>query len=621
MRQFLKSYSLLIFFSLLSVFIFFVCLYSHSLVNYFMNSNEVNITRRLEETSLRLADLVSGEELAQFRTAEDMLKPDYMVLKQILWEFAEKAHVKHACYIRVEDGLKQYIICNDRDEESQVDLTTPPRPMNGEPILAEAYRNSDEVTVSRLGEYVPGRETLITAYAPIHFYNGFLAAFAGITIDDEDIVASRTMVNRLLIFEMMAILAIFISGILIFFRYKKEAQEAKATTLAKTRFLSNMSHEIRTPMNAIIGLGELIKKNYGSETGFEHLELMDRAGKNLLSIINDILDFSKIESGNFQIINNPYDLASLINDVCMITRLKLEEKDIEFILDISPTLPAVLIGDATRVRQILLNLLSNASKYTEKGHIKFTVSGRPEGPEQVWLTFKVSDTGIGIRQKDLERLFSDFCRIDDNLAAGIEGTGLGLSITRRLCQAMGGDIMATSKFRQGSAFVATIPQKIEKGASTIGSAKFNQIMLGDSKEITFTVPNFWVLSVDDNEMNLIVAEGLLQPYEMKVTSCLSGREAIKKIKEQIYDLVLMDHMMPEMDGIQTVAAIRALGGRFTSLPIIAVTANAMTGMEDMFLKSGFDDFLSKPLEINSFHRMIEKWAPLEKRRPKPPANG
>jgi CheY-like chemotaxis protein/nitrogen-specific signal transduction histidine kinase len=423
------------------------------------------------------------------------------------------------------------------------------------------------------------------------------------------------MVKTLQAMEIAAVIVVFVSGLFGFVTYRREANAAKAASLAKNRFMLQMSHEIRTPMNAIIGLCEMIAKDYGQPKGLEHLAIVKRAGRSLLDIINDMLDFSRIESGNLQISKTPYWAASIFNDVITITRIRLEGKDVKFTSDISPDIPGVLTGDETRVREILYNLLTNAVKYTEKGFIKFTAHSRREHGDQVVLTFKVSDSGLGMKPEDINRLFADFCRIKDQRATGIEGTGLGLSITRQICRAMGGDVQVTSQYRVGSTFTATIRQTAELESPSLGLIGNTSARREENDEtVAFLAPDFRVLIVDDNEMNLIVAEGLLQPYGIVTTVCQSGKEAIARLKELDCDLVLMDHMMPEMDGLETAAAIRALGGRLAKVPIVALTANDVSGMEFLFLKHGFNDFLSKPVEIRKLNELLERWVPRARRR-------
>ncbi|MDR1648845.1 MAG: response regulator [Synergistaceae bacterium] len=393
-----------------------------------------------------------------------------------------------------------------------------------------------------------------------------------------------------------------------------EAREkALAGTKAKSDFLARMSHEIRTPMNAVIGLGELAVKEYGSPKGFEYIAGIKQAGLNLLAIINDILDFSKIESGNLQMIAAPYETSSLINDAMGMIGVRLKDKPIRFVTDIDADLPSTMIGDESRVKQVLLNLLSNAVKYTNEGFIKFGATGRRVGDDVINLSFVVEDSGIGIKPEDVGKLFGDFVRVNELQNRYVEGTGLGLSITRNLCRVMGGDVAVESEYGKGSTFTATLVQRIAN-AVPLGAADGKMPVLGDGADARFTAPDFHVLIVDDITTNLMVMEGLLAAYEVKITTCLSGAEAINLVKSKSFDLVFMDHMMPGMDGVETTSAIRAMeGDYFAWVPIIALTANAVSGMREMFLENGFTDYLAKPVEIPKLNEMMERWVPMDKR--------
>ena len=405
---------------------------------------------------------------------------------------------------------------------------------------------------------------------------------------------------------------------------EKAVETERIASQYKSNFLAKMSHEIRTPMNAIVGMAELLLRRALPEDALHEVQDIKQASSNLVSIINDILDFSKIEAGKMEIIPGKYALLSLVNDTTNIIRMRLKEKPVQFLTNIDGNIPNNLIGDEVRLRQIIINLLSNAAKFTEEGHISMSISQRqsdancpPDTEKQIWLIITISDTGQGIKPEDKAKLFSDFMQLDTKKNRAIEGTGLGLAISKRLCLAMGGDITVVSEYGKGSEFTATIPQDLDKEApfSLVGESRISHAVSGQIPAAGFTIPQARILVVDDIATNLKVAEGLLAPYKATVETCLSGAEAIEMIKQhseqgQDYDLVFMDHMMPEMDGIEATAAVRALN---QTVPIIALTANVVTGMKEMFLENGFNDLLAKPIDVSKLDEILGRWIPKEKR--------
>jgi signal transduction histidine kinase/CheY-like chemotaxis protein len=522
----------------------------------------------------------------------------------------------------------------------------------------------------------------------------------------------------------LSALGFILASILAYFLINMSAAKihSEDENKSKTTFLARMSHEIRTPMNAIIGMSELALRTDDRRTIMDYVASIKQSGHNLLSIINDILDFAKIESGNLDITPAPYRLSSLLNDVVNVARMRLIDKPIIFAVNADCSIPCNLHGDEARIRQVLTNLLSNATKYTREGFILFGVSYEKSGEWGAVVRFSVKDSGIGIKPQDLQGLFGNFVRLDMARNKGVEGTGLGLSISRSLCAAMGGDITVSSVYGEGSEFVASIPQTIVltdyEPLAAVVSPESKRVLLFDSRPVygesvletllnlkvpvvrasdpddflallatkeyqfafvspdiadaaieckkrgpvptkifllsgigdiasfkdipiiampayatpianilngvtysarsenaplvRFIAPSARVLIVDDNMTNMKVAQGLLIPYRMKIDLCDSGEEAVALAKQNEYDIIFMDHMMPGMDGVETTRIIRETETRAT-VPIIALTANAVSGMREMFLENGMNDFLSKPIDSTKLDSVLNKWLPMEKR--------
>ena len=507
------------------------------------------------------------------------------------------------------------------------------------------------------------------------------------------------------------------------------AETIKKNADMRSDFLANMSHEIRTPMNAVLGMAEMSLREDLPPAAREYITQIKTSGMSLLNIINDILDFSKIDSGKMDIVEEEYAPLSIFNDTSNIITTRIGTKKLELLLNINPTFPCKVIGDSQRIKQVLINLSNNAIKFTNKGRVKISLDYKDISDDQIEMRISVSDTGIGIKKADLEKIFESFSQVDSKRNRNVEGTGLGLAISKRLVELMDGTISVESVYETGTKFTITIPQKVVdhspsifvrepdafmisglfsnryiarqfyRDAKNLGifhaalmnTDSFNTLLanysdalkskklfvffdeemftpaleriINRNPEINFvelidltsdystkkanvrinkkplssltiamalnneelkisrsdqaiqfdyTAPDAKVLIVDDNEINLNIAEGLLEPLKMQITRATGGKEAIDIISKNKFDLILMDHMMPEIDGIETTRIIRRLHKEYDEVPIIALTANAMEGSKDMFLSEGMNDFIAKPIEVLNMVNTVRKWLPVEK---------
>lgn len=379
---------------------------------------------------------------------------------------------------------------------------------------------------------------------------------------------------------------------------KIKAEEANK---AKTYFLASMSHEIRTPMNVIIGLSESILSGEDTSSLYDDVKSINKAGETLLEIVNNILDITKIEEGRTTINNKPYNIADMVAELTSIVNISLSEKPIKFSVETIGNIPSVLNGDEVKIYQVLMNLLSNAVKYTKKGSIKLQIEAVSFG-NKATLTFKIIDTGIGIKKSDYERLFKKFERLEQE-QSNIQGTGLGLTITKKLVDMMGGKISFESVYQQGTTFTVVLEQEI------VNKEKIKDFSAYKAKKKTvdkyFDGSKFEILLVDDNALNLKVAEKLLKKYNLNVTSVSSGLECLNYTKNKKYDLIFLDHMMPEMDGIHTLYNLKKRVTGFDT-PVVVLTANAIEGSKKMYLAEGFCDYLSKPINQVELDRILRE---------------
>ncbi|MBQ7221735.1 MAG: response regulator [Synergistaceae bacterium] len=396
---------------------------------------------------------------------------------------------------------------------------------------------------------------------------------------------------------------------------KAATDQAKRANSAKSEFLANMSHEIRTPINAVLGMNEMIIRESTSKSITTYARNVESAGRNLLSIINDILDFSKIEAGKMEITNADYKLSSVLNDVTNMIVFKARQKDLLFSVNVDEALPDGLFGDEVRVRQVITNILNNAVKYTHEGSVTMDVSGEMSDDGKINLVVKISDTGIGIKEEDLPKLFRKFERVDLVQNNTVEGTGLGLSITQNLLRLMDGHVSVESVYGEGSTFTIYLPQKV-MSPEPIGNfhEKFERYVHAmKAYRESFKAPDAHLLVVDDTDMNLTVIEGLLSKTDINLDTASGGFEALGLTKQTKYDLILMDHRMPGMDGTQTMNSIRAQpDGLNAETPIICLTADAVSGARAKYIEQGFTDYLSKPVEGPNLEAALIKYLPPEK---------
>ncbi|SKB89877.1 Signal transduction histidine kinase [Lachnospiraceae bacterium] len=396
---------------------------------------------------------------------------------------------------------------------------------------------------------------------------------------------------------------------------ENELKVAKAANDAKTSFLSSMSHEIRTPINAVLGMDEMILRESEDQTILRYAKNIQSAGKTLLGLINDILDFSKIEAGKMEIIPVDYELSSVVNDLVNMIRSKADAKKLDLVVNVDAQMPHLFRGDEIRLKQVVLNILTNAVKYTEKGSVTLSIGYRKINEKNVDLMVSVKDTGSGIREEDIEKLFAPFERIDENKNRTIEGTGLGMSITQKLLNLMDSKLELDSVYGEGSDFHFAVPQ-IVNSWEPVGDISVNfEKALGEQPRYqeTFRAPEAHILVVDDTEMNLTVVRGLLKKTGVKIDTVTSGRQCLEKIAEKKYDIIFLDHRMPELDGVETLELMKAdLTHKNQDTPVVALTANAISGAREKYISAGFSDYMTKPIDSARLERTMINFLPEDK---------
>ena len=478
--------------------------------------------------------------------------------------------------LKLEDYLREY---TDLSEECRYELP-------GEEELEEIYVSMNKLTPE-------SRNIDCTCCGYESCSQMATAIFNGFNHKENCIYYEKTMVRELEI----------------------EKEQAEEATRQKSAFLANMSHEIRTPINAVLGMDEMIIRETGEDYTRQYAVDIQRSGNMLLSLVNDVLDFSKIESGKMELLPAEYDIVALFSDLEEMVRQGMNDKGLKFNVTVDENIPRYLIGDIARLKQCMLNLLTNARKYTEKGEVCFSACLEQCDGTNAKIRICVEDTGIGIKQEDLERLFTAFERLDQNRNRTIEGTGLGMNIVQRLLDMMGSRLEVESEYGKGSSFSFSILQKIHRN-EPIGDyyAAVTQLYKKHPRYTqSFTAPDASVLIVDDTKINLTVAKGLLKKTLMRVDTALSGEEALKLMSTNVYDILLFDHMMPEMDGIELLYNLkRQVNNPNRGKPCIILTANAVSGAREEYLKNGFDDYMAKPIGGVALEKLLKKYLPSQK---------
>lgn len=458
-------------------------------------------------------------------------------------------------------------------------------------------------------------EDCIIAYTPLSRLNSwYLIAY----IPARDLTVSQSIDWLLLVIVSVGLMVLLLFNLIILRGYNRKlaiaAEVANQANEAKSLFLSTMSHDIRTPMNAIIGMNEMILRDSNDKDILMYAESIRTAGNTLLGIINDILDFSKIETGKMNLIEVDYNFVSLLNDLVNMVQRKAEDKGLKFELQVDKNIPSMMHGDEIRIKQVITNILSNAVKYTKKGSILFSISYSKceNDKDSVILHVSVKDTGIGIKKEDLNKLFVAFERIDEIKNRNIEGTGLGMAIAQNFLKMMGSTVQVESVYGEGSNFYFDLKQKVIKWepVGEFESAYKHFVGEREAYTVSFVAPRARILVVDDSEVNLKVFVSLLKRTKMQIETADSGEAGIELFKKKYYDLIFLDHMMPEKDGIETLKEMKACADTPNqNTPVICLTANAISGMREMYIEAGFDDYLTKPIDTVKLENMLLEYLP------------
>ena len=601
--------------------------------------SRVAIRRSIQQRMLDIANCAAGSvngETMKNLTEDQVGSVSYNKIYDTLAVFRDNVELEYVyCIKEAEPG--HFIFTIDLDQVSPASYGDSVKYTDALAKAATGVASVDEVP------YTDSWGEFYSAYSPVLDADGKVVGIVAVDFSSDwfDGQLAEQTKSTVVSYIVILIFSLFVGAVLAVLTVRpylkaqsqlfEEKVRAESANNAKSDFLANMSHEIRTPINAVIGMNEMIiredhraleigeREPMAVQGALENISVyagdVKKAGHNLLAIVNDILDFSKIEAGQMDLIEAPYQLSSLINDINNMILFKAQDKGLKFTVEVDPSIPDELSGDEVRIRQIMTNLLNNAVKYTDKGSISLKIRGKKQSDGKLDLTIVVWDTGIGIKPEDRERLFTKFQRFEMERNSTVEGTGLGLAITHHLIRLMDGTINVESEYGKGSIFTVTIKQKIVSD-NPIGDfqTRLKETLPGDRpyKE-TFRAPTATILIVDDTRINLTVAVNLLKNNKMKIDTAISGAESVAMAAKTRYDLIFMDQRMPEMTGTEALKKIRSTeNGESKDVPIICLTADAVIGAKERYLSEGFTDYLTKPIDSFALEKMLIKYLPEEK---------
>ena len=601
--------------------------------------SRVGIRKAVQQRMLDIANCAAGSvngEVMKGFTEDQVGSVAYNKIYDTLAVFRDNVELEYVYCIK-EDTPGNYIFTMDTDQVSPASYGDSVKYTEALAKAGTGTAAVDEVP------YTDQWGSFYSAYSPVFDSTGKVVGIVVVDFSSEWFDGQLAAQTRSMVFGYVVILlfSLLFAGVLSFLIVKpyvkaqgellEEKFRAESANNAKSDFLANMSHEIRTPINAVLGMNEMIIREDNRaldvtesdpmlvQEALENINVyagdVKKAGHNLLAIVNDILDFSKIEAGRMELVEAPYQLSSLINDINNMILFKAQDKGLKFTVEVDPSLPDELSGDEVRVRQILTNLLNNAVKYTDKGSVSLKLRGKKQEDNTLLLTIVVWDTGIGIKPEDKEQLFNKFERLEMERNSTVEGTGLGLAITQNLIGLMGGNIEVESEYGKGSIFTVNIPQKIVSD-SPMGDF---QTRLKDNtpgnkpyKE-SFRAPEAIILFVDDTRINLTVAVNLLKNTKMKIDTATSGEEAVTMASKTRYDVIFMDQRMPGMNGTEAFHKIQETeNGLSKDVPVICLTADAVIGAKERYLSEGFADYLTKPIDNFALEKLLMKYLPEDK---------